>query len=118
MSRSIETIISRKLGFLKIEPEVISNFAQDYRGAYSSDGSLMQHITGRWTLDKKNFDRAAVRSALRRYEERLCTQFLLSTDFFVNGEDLSRAVSYVSFADPYLNPSYNSIAILDSGDAE
>jgi len=34
-------------------------------------------------------------------------RFLLSTDFFVNGEDERRALKYRAFCDPYLSPCYS-----------
>jgi hypothetical protein len=39
-------------------------------------------------------------TAIRHGEERVTTLFLLSSDFFVNGADISRPVSYVGYYDP------------------
>ncbi|MDP6977789.1 MAG: hypothetical protein QF570_04190 [Myxococcota bacterium] len=38
------------------------------------------------------------------------SRFLASTDFFQNGADESRALTYVSYYDPYVSPCYNPFA--------
>ncbi len=45
---------------------------------------------------------------LRRGDLR--RRFLLSTDFFTNGEDESRPLRYRAFCDPYLSPCYRPFA--------
>lgn len=45
--------------------------------------------------------------AFRRLEDSVVSDYLLSTDFFANGADEQRAVSYVSFYDPYVRPCSN-----------
>jgi hypothetical protein len=40
---------------------------------------------------------------IRSHEERICTAFLLSSDFFSNGMRQDRTVSYVTFHDPIKN---------------
>ncbi len=38
------------------------------------------------------------------------TRFLASTDFFQNGADETRALTYVRYYDPYASPCYNPFA--------
>lgn len=47
-----------------------------------------------------------------RYDSLLYERFLLSTDFFPNGADESRKVSFVRYYDPYLSPCWNPCARL------
>jgi hypothetical protein len=42
----------------------------------------------------------------------LVPAYLLSTDFFLNGEDESRPPIFVAFYDPYVSPCYNPLAQL------
>jgi hypothetical protein len=39
-------------------------------------------------------------NALRHGEERIVTNYLLSSDFFINGADESRVVRYLGYYDP------------------
>ena len=48
-------------------------------------------------------------------EDRITTQFLISSDFFANGADTSRRVTYLGYYDPMIackNPFYRR---LDTG---
>jgi hypothetical protein len=43
----------------------------------------------------------------------ICTDFLLSTDFFRNGADQSRTIRYVGFYDPAITACNNPLATFD-----
>lgn len=49
---------------------------------------------------------------LSYYETQLVTLFLMSSDFFQNGEDDSKPVRYRALADPYVSACSNPIAVL------
>jgi hypothetical protein len=46
----------------------------------------------------------ALTRAIRHGEERIVTQYLLSSDFFQNGADETRKVRYYRYYDPTRNP--------------
>ena len=58
-------------------------------------------------------DRNSLTAAIRHGEERIVTNYLLSSDFFVNGADESRTVRYLGFYDP-LRACSNPFARLDT----
>jgi hypothetical protein len=47
-----------------------------------------------------------------RGDKSLAKQFLLSTDFFVNGEDESKPLRFVFVYDPRFTPCYNPLTNL------
>jgi hypothetical protein len=49
---------------------------------------------------------------LRRLEDNIVTEYLLSTDFFFHDADESREVRYLSFYEPRLAPCRNPFANL------
>ena len=46
------------------------------------------------------------------YDFKLYERFLLSTDFFLNGADEGRVVTFVRYYDPYRNPCWNPCAVV------
>jgi hypothetical protein len=76
-------------GYLKISDEVADEFISDYR-AHVRDVGRMSELG-----------------------EDFYTRFLLSTDFFQNGADESRALTYVAIYGPTITPCYNPLARLD-----
>jgi hypothetical protein len=48
-----------------------------------------------------------------RVRSDLHMQFLMSTDFFQNGADETRALRFVALYDPYITPCYNPLASFD-----
>ena len=62
-------------------------------------------------LEIAKFQRACEQAKLRfpkaRIIEELSTRFLMSSDFFRNGEDPKQAVHFVAVYGPYVNPCFN-----------
>jgi hypothetical protein len=75
--------------YLKISEDVADHFVADYRKHV--------HDVGR----------------LSELDDDFYTRFLLSTDFFQNGADESRALGYVAIYGPTITNCYNPLAKLD-----
>jgi hypothetical protein len=76
-------------------PEEIEADLREYFSYLEFDAAVL----GAFTRDLARLPHPLHRGELRR-------RFLLSTDFFVNGEDESRPLAYRAFCDPYLSPCY------------
>lgn len=99
----IVAILSRRLGDLRVETASFHRFAAEYvefRKDYRRQLSILsivslplQYVTPYAWVEQGG--------AVRRLEDNVVSLYLLSTDFFQNGADSNRPVSYLSFYDPY-----------------
>ena len=102
--------LQRRLGYLKLDPLGLQEFAKDFREHFSKSSfrtasvSIVSLLAGVLSFGDSLDER------LTKFEELLCDRYLRGSDFFINGEDESRVVRYVSFADPYLRPCANPFA--------
>lgn len=110
----IFSVVNTHLSYLKFSPETLDEFAIDlieFNPTLSSPRShiiaALGHRTSRYILGLSS-DRYAFR--LASYEERIAGLFLLSSDFFDNGSNIGKEVTYKSIADPYESPCSNPIA--------
>lgn len=76
--------IRRHFDYLEIDEDGLQRFVADY-----------ERVFGPVTLDAVEANRL------------LYTKFLMSTDFFPNGQDERRPVTYVALHDPYASPCWN-----------
>src|SRR5262245_5406454 len=97
----IIAILRRRVGYLSVEQGSFERFAQEYlkfRARYESElvrlsvFSLPLQFFSPYAWLKQGH-------ALRRLEDNVVSLYLLSTDFFRNGADQSRAVRYEGFYD-------------------
>ena len=105
-------ILRRRVGFLEPPEEMLRTFASDY---------LVSRASYRGTLARLSLLAVPLRFAspyralpmgnpLRRLEDNMVSQFLLSTDFFAKGADEDRTPRYVGFNDPAQRPCRNPFA--------
>jgi hypothetical protein len=101
-SAAIAKIIRKRLPYLKIDDEGLRQFASD---------SVRQKLAK--SLRIRTIDAAGdlyfrvtlspgsnLGDKIRHTEDRVVTQFLLSSDFFINKADTNRTVRYVAYYDP------------------
>lgn len=101
---AIAKIIRKRLPYLRIDEEGLQRFASDgvqQKLAKSlrvrtidAVGALYFHVT----LSPEN----RLSDKIRHTEDRVVTQFLLSSDFFANNADKNRIIRYVGYYDPML----------------
>lgn len=108
----IEEIVRKRLGYLTFADGAVEQFAEAMRAAAPERSSLMS----RAIADPQKALRALLRRggapAAGRVEEQIATEFLLSSDFFQNGADTSKAVSFIAYADPYTSSCSNPLVTL------
>jgi hypothetical protein len=117
----IASILRRRLGFLKMDEGGIRAFAKDQtRATFSKKiptwNRLRYHMLASGASSFKRFYRSTdTPSRMGRFEDTLVSTYLLSSDFFWNGSDESRAVNYVAYYDPS-RPCHNPFArpVLDT----
>jgi hypothetical protein len=108
------SLILERLPYLKLAPGALDAFVKDI-AAYEHPSGNQRFATlfglhlahGLTHLTGGNF-----RKKLDYYETQLVTLFLMSTDFFPNGEDISKPVQYLALADPYVAACSNPVAVL------
>jgi hypothetical protein len=112
----IVTVVRRRLSFLKLDEAGLREFASDQVGALLAKrptwNRLKYHFLNAFTRSFSKYDRSSdKRSRSERTTDGFASTYLLSSDFFRNGADTSRAVHYVSFYDPMI-PCGNPFARL------
>lgn len=105
--QAIVAVLRKRLDYLRLDDDGLAAFARDVlrRDAVSKTRLRALSAVGLMALP---LDVVGVRPAvLRNGEERIVTFYLLSTDFFANGADVSRVVRYLGYYDPFLRPCQN-----------
>jgi hypothetical protein len=99
---AIIKVLHKKLYYLRLDDAGVRRFAADI-DRLGIVSSLRLHTIdaagGLYTRHTLNADNALGR-ALRHGEDRVVTQYLISSDFFINGADKNRTVNYLGYYDP------------------
>jgi hypothetical protein len=110
----IVAILKRRVGYLNTEAGSFERFAPEYVEYKREHKAALARLSAislpftyvtlyRWL---------PMGHPLRRLEDNVVTQYLLSTDFFLHEADESREVKYLSFYEPHLTPCRNPFAHL------
>jgi len=101
---AIAKVLHKRLGYLKLEPAGVQQFCRDLAATGAISGGRLRFIDAvgpLYTLPALSADNK-IDNAIRHGEDRVVTLYLLSTDFFKNGADVNRTVSYVRYYDPMI----------------
>jgi hypothetical protein len=114
---AIVKIIRKKLHYLKIDDADAARFAADaVREKLVSSTRLRVYDAAGWIYTRLSASaNGTLGTKIGHTEDRITTQFLISSDFFANGADTSRRVTYLGYYDPMIackNPFYRR---LDAG---
>lgn len=107
----VMSVVRHNLAYLSFGETMLQQFADDFvlHETLPDPGSLMLGAT---------LTRLAVspirhyRERFERFERRVVSRFLLSTDFFQNGRRIDELLTYNGLADPYETLCSNVIARL------
>jgi hypothetical protein len=105
----IVAILKRRVGYLRVEHGSFYEFARTYvssRREYERQLATLSAVSLPMQLISP-YRWLRQGHALRRLEDSVVSDYLLSTDFFFHGADEQRAVTYVAFYDPYARPCSN-----------
>jgi hypothetical protein len=101
---AITKVVYKKLHYLKLDDAGVQQFARDLRKVALISSPRLRIIDAAGLL----YTRPALESdnkldnAIRHGEDRVVTQYLLSSDFFKNGADEQRTVRYLRYYDPMI----------------
>ena len=115
IKKTIFTVFEKHLSYLKWDKTEVMTFIQDFIDHIDNKGyienklnkfSLLYPIYNYTNL----LDKTPVASKVRSFEEKIITNFLLSSNFFREGADETKPVKYLFYYDPYKAPCQNSLA--------
>lgn len=101
----VTTILNKRLGQLNIEQNHFKAFSIDYmahRQQYSHQMRLFSAL-GIFSI-MTPYALLPMEHPLRKLENNIVSQFLLSTDFFQNQGNTERSIQYLGYYDPYTRP--------------
>ena len=104
----VVSILRRRLGYLNLEAAGLHAFARDQAAAAFAKkiptwNRMRYHFLSAFApAHNRYFKSNDHRSKIVRLEDTLVSTYLLSSDFFLNGADESRVVTYVAYFDPLL----------------
>lgn len=101
-AESIVMILRKRLNYLKMDANGLHAFAHDLAARHEvSTGRLsLVEMAGPFYTKVDYSGENLFSKTLRHGEEKIITLYLLSSDFFVNGTDVSRTVHYLGYYDP------------------
>lgn len=105
----IEAILKRRLGMLNIDRETFKIFSNEmikHRQSYAKQLKVLGMFSGLLSVVTP-YNILPMSHPIRRLENYTVSNFLLATDFFQNGADISREIKYLGFYDPYKRPCAN-----------
>jgi hypothetical protein len=99
---AVMRVVRKKLGYLRLDEESLQRFAADVcqRNVVSRFRLDMIDFAGPLYSDVEASPDSRTGSLLRHGEDRVVTQFLISSDFFINGANTDRVVKYLGWFDP------------------
>ena len=101
-------VLLRRCGEMYVNRDTFDRFAGEYADWKARDGLLRRLSTLSLPLRVWSpYELVESTHELRRLEDSIVTQYLLSTDFFQHGADPRREIQYLSFYDPMQAPCRN-----------
>lgn len=111
--RGLHDIILRRLGYLEPPLEVVSAFELDFRNRNPRRASHLDRFLAQpGDVLERLFNRQSMANGINRFEERICTEFLLSTNFFTEPGKSGPQLQYIGYADVYGGGCANPFARL------
>jgi hypothetical protein len=94
-------ILRRRVGYLNVSAATLERFAADYAAWKGRRQQLARlSILALPLRVATPYDFLGTTSSLRRLEDSVVSQFLMSTDFFFNNADTTQPVTYLGFYEP------------------
>jgi hypothetical protein len=99
---AITDVLRKRLAHLLLDEQGLKTFARDLASKHKVASSRLLLVSAAAPIYSRiSFDgQSALSHSIRHGEERIVTDYLLSTDFFINGADESRLIRYLGYFDP------------------
>jgi hypothetical protein len=107
----IISVLHRKLAYMTLDEASLRTFADAFVNDYGTLGLKGEGLA----LSRPVFPivDSPGTDEVTRFENRVVSKFLLSSDFFRNGADETRLITYVAYYNPYSLACANPFAVLD-----
>jgi hypothetical protein len=108
-AKFVVAILQRYVGYLRVDRGSFLVFAEEYvKFKPNYEHAFAEAEIADELLEVTNpYKWFGQGTPFRRLDDNIVSRYLLSTDFFQNGADETRAVRYVAFYDPYVTPCRN-----------
>lgn len=99
---AIVSIVSRRLNYLRLDAAGLRRFAADFVATQDISGAKLRSLAASGLIDAHLPlpVTSSLAEEISHGADRLVTQYLLSSDFFLKGADVSREVLYIAQYDP------------------
>jgi hypothetical protein len=98
----IQMIVRKRLDYLTLDPDGVQKFAQDMAALHVISKPRIQTlslISPAYAQFSLSSGHSRFAYLLRHGEDRIVSTYLISSDFFINGADETRAVKYLGLLD-------------------
>jgi hypothetical protein len=101
---AIIKVLHKRLDYLRLDEAGVRRFTHDLTANRVISSSRLRTIDAAGALytGLALSSNSTLEDGIRHGEERVVTQYLISSDFFQNGADESRIVHYVAYYDPFI----------------
>jgi hypothetical protein len=108
---AVAKILHKRLDYLTLDPQGVAQFAQDIvADGISGSKMILVDAMGPLYTDTQLSPDDKIGATVRHGEDRVVTQYLLSSDLFINGADTSRIVRYRGYYNPMVACAGNPFA--------
>jgi hypothetical protein len=99
---AVAKVLYKRLPYLKLDAAGVRKFAADVSTRHVISTFRLSTIdtVGPLYTDASVSPNLKFGSVLRHGEDRIVTQYLISSDFFINGADTTRTVHYLGYFNP------------------
>jgi len=108
----VVAVLKRRVGHLQVDEASFDTFAASYvpsKPGFQNQLRKLSTISGPYAYVTA-YPVMPMGHPVRRLEDNIVSNYLLSTDFFEHGADEARPVQYVAFYDPITTPCRNYLA--------
>lgn len=94
---TVAMVVRRRLDYLKLDSEGLRRFSREMVALHAISNTKMHVLSGirsAYTRTRLSSGNNSLAYMLRHGEDRIVSAYLISSDFFANGADVSRVVKY------------------------
>lgn len=107
---AIVTVLQKRLHYLTLDDAGVHAFAKDLAASKMITVGKLRLAAAAGLLNFEPQSMNLLDTMLRQGEEHIVSTYLLSSDFFLRGADVTQKVSYMGFYDPFAYACRNSFA--------
>lgn len=104
-------VFEKRLAYLKWDKAEVLTFIEDFLDDRSNKGFLkkVSKLSFLYPVYSQTdwLEKTPFASKIRSFEGKIATKFLLSSNFFWSGADVTQPVKYLGYYDPYRKPCQN-----------